>query len=140
MHPFSSATSVLLAVQPFAAASSPSVALARAVGGLLGLGLVYWLLWTSHGLRVLVWGLTLLGAVCRMLIVVASPGFSACTEWPLLAAGLGSVAFLLGIGWLGRTPERSRMVLLAVVGIQLALLAFAAGLVLLNPSAIPLRK
>jgi hypothetical protein len=137
MHSLLFAASTLLAAPPFAASGSPAINLARAFGGLVGIVLFIWLLWTSHVLRVVVWALAVLGAASRLLLVVADPRFSAREDMTLVAAGVLSLVFLLFLGWLGRTSERSRIVLLGVVGLQLVMVFVIAGYMVLNPSAMP---
>jgi hypothetical protein len=102
------------------------------VGGLVGAGFVYWLLWTSHGLRAVVWAIALVSAVCKTVLLVSSPRFSPQDEVGLVALHVGVIVFLLAIGWWGRTPEKSRLVYLVLLVPKIALLAVALGVVLLK--------
>jgi hypothetical protein len=127
---------ILFALAPLVAAyhgGSPSpLALSRLAGGLVGAGVVYWLLWTSHGLRIAAWAVALLVAVGRTLVLVNSPRFSPEKEAGLVAVSAVAIVVLLAIGWWGRTPERSRLIYLILLVPNLAMLAVGAGVVLLE--------
>jgi hypothetical protein len=125
---------ILLALAPLVAAyhggSPNTLALTRVAGGLVGAGVVYWLLWTSHGLRIAVWAVAVLATVGKTLAIVNSPRFFPEKEAGLLAASVGAIVVLLAIGWFGRTPERSRLVYLLLLVPNLAMVAVGAAIVL----------
>jgi hypothetical protein len=121
---------------PLAALSLPADprTLAATAGVLFGMALGFWLLWSFHLLRVLVWALALFLAVSHTARLVSGPGFSVQGDLSPFVGDLGGIAFLLGIGWLGRTPAKSRVVLLVVLGTNVVLTAVVASVTLLGPS------
>jgi hypothetical protein len=108
--------------------SNPN-SLAYAGGGLLGMALAFWVLYSSHLARVLVWVMALIGAGSRAAIGLASPGLAGTDKLLLGAAAALGFGFLLILGWLGRTPERSLKIFLVVAGVQVVLVLFALATV-----------
>jgi hypothetical protein len=99
---------------------------------LFGAALAYWLLWHSHGLRILAWALALLGAVSQTILLVSASRSSVRNNLPALAAGLAVIVFLLLVGWWGRTPEKSRAIYVALLVMKAIVLFFAGGFLLLR--------
>jgi hypothetical protein len=123
-HLLAAAAAVLAARTVYSA--NPN-SLAYAGGGLLGMALAFWVLYSSHLMRVLVWVVALLVAGSRAAIGFASPGLTGEDKFLLGVATALGFAFLLILGWLGRTPERSQKIFLVVAGVKVVLVLFALG-------------
>jgi hypothetical protein len=95
----------------------------------MGMALAFWVLYSSHLARALVWVMALIGTGSRVAIGFASPGLAGTDKLLLGAAAALGFAFLLILGWLGRTAERSRKIFLVVAGVQVALFLFALATV-----------
>jgi hypothetical protein len=132
---FSFFASTLLAAGSY---SRPNT-LAAAIGSLVGMGVIIWLLWTSHLFRAFLWIMSVVGALGRLAFVVSRPRFSLDDDLLLVLSGVGALAFLLWIGWLGRTPERSQKVLVVVLCVQFVAMVAVAGFVMANPGQLRVR-
>jgi hypothetical protein len=103
--------------------------LAYAAGGLMGIALVFWVLYSSHLARVLVWVGVLLATGSRIAVEFAAPGLTGSDKIGLGLAAALAFGFLLIVGWLGRTPEGSFKIFLVVAGVKVVLVLFALGVV-----------
>ncbi len=124
-----SATAILAARMTYSSRPNP---LAHAVGGLIGVALIYYVLYSSHLARVLVWGTMLLATCSQAAIAFASPGQSGTDKFAIGVITALVLAFLLILGWLGRTPEGSLKVFYVVAGVQMALVLIGFGVGVLS--------
>jgi hypothetical protein len=106
--------------------------LAHAAGALIGLALIYYVLYSSHLARVLIWGTMLLATCSQAAIAFASPGQSGTDKAVIGVVTALVFAFLLILGWLGRTPEGSLKIFYVVAGVQVALFLIGFGVGVLS--------